>query len=108
MKLIRNLAFLLIVGAALYGHGEALQAADCPVYIGGAGSCTDMESEIVNIIWPYNGETCLDYCDWLMDECLSQEPPQGPPYCYVNDEYCSFSPYDEWHCECLCYYPSPR
>src|SRR5262245_36638427 len=108
MKLIRNLAFLLLLSVALFRHAEPLQAYDCAVYIGGTGTCGDMEAEIVNIIWPYNGQGCVDYCNWLMDECLSPEPPQGPPYCYVNDEYCSWSSYDEWYCDCLCYYPSPQ
>jgi len=95
MKTLRNLAFLVIVGAALFGRPQTTWAV-CDLSLFGYGSCEDLTN---GIILETNGfaETCADFCA-LRPLCNPEVS-----YCYVRTLICVEEPDNaEYECLCLC------
>lgn len=97
MKTAKKLAFLLILGVALFGRTTTTWAT-CDVQIAGEGSCTDMSYAIEAVIGQWGD--CLDYCDYV--------PNCNPSasYCWVRPQFtwCDSQEHDGWSCWCLCAY----
>ena len=99
MRIVRNLAFLVIVCFALVGRAHSVSAAtDCDTYISGTDGCSGSDLTI----WELSGQSfveCSNYCSSL-PSCNNAST------CYVRDEYCDWElgPSASWYCDCLCEY----